>query len=57
MSWVDLGNLRLEIAEIAEERARTAGVENPRASVRIDEPDARGLPALEFDRPPTRRLR
>ncbi len=46
MSWVDLGKLRIDIAEIAEERARSAGVENPRVSVRIDEPDARGRRAI-----------
>jgi len=31
MSWVDLGKLRLEIAEIAEERARSAGARTPRS--------------------------
>jgi len=40
--WVDLDDLRREIAADAKARAMAAGLEGVRVSVRIAEPDRRG---------------
>lgn len=49
MSWIDLNKLRAEIAASAEAKARDAGMENPRAHVTIDAPDARGRRIISIE--------
>lgn len=47
--WVDLDELRRDIAAEAKARAMAAGLEGVRVYVRIAEPDKRGHRVIEVD--------
>ena len=47
--WVDIDELRRDIAAEAKARAMAAGLEGVRVHVRIAEPDKRGRRVIEID--------
>lgn len=46
--FVDLTKVRAALAGLAEQVARDSGIENPRVTVRIEEPNARGHRHIEI---------
>jgi hypothetical protein len=47
--WVDLDELRRNIASLVKAQAMAAGLEGVRVSVRIAHPDKRGARVIEVD--------